>query len=122
MPERSDTSLKVPSPLLLYSRCVSGGRPRGPQFTGMPFQLQLAICPAGGTVLKSNFRELETNRSRWASRSESTKVQPDPHRTPGASKPASLVTSVNVPFPLLRRSEEHTSELQSLRHLVCRLL
>src|ERR1035441_1052638 len=27
------------------------------------------------------------------------------------------------PFPLLRsRSEEHTSELQSLRHLVCRLL
>src|ERR1035438_9416819 len=25
-------------------------------------------------------------------------------------------------FPLLTRSEEHTSELQSLRHLVCRLL
>src|ERR1039458_4869453 len=26
------------------------------------------------------------------------------------------------PFPELGRSEEHTSELQSLRHLVCRLL
>src|SRR5258705_2693573 len=26
------------------------------------------------------------------------------------------------PFSALRRSEEHTSELQSLRHLVCRLL
>src|ERR1035438_7333450 len=26
------------------------------------------------------------------------------------------------PPPRLRRSEEHTSELQSLRHLVCRLL
>src|SRR5262245_11290599 len=25
-------------------------------------------------------------------------------------------------YPFLRRSEEHTSELQSLRHLVCRLL
>src|SRR5947199_5613570 len=25
-------------------------------------------------------------------------------------------------FPVRRRSEEHTSELQSLRHLVCRLL
>src|SRR5260221_10377830 len=25
-------------------------------------------------------------------------------------------------FPQLERSEEHTSELQSLRHLVCRLL
>src|SRR5258705_8351123 len=24
--------------------------------------------------------------------------------------------------PIMRRSEEHTSELQSLRHLVCRLL
>src|SRR5262245_62500731 len=29
----------------------------------------------------------------------------------------------DVPFPIrLPRSEEHTSELQSLRHLVCRLL
>src|ERR1035441_4219881 len=27
-----------------------------------------------------------------------------------------------VPFSVRRRSEEHTSELQSLRHLVCRLL
>src|SRR5205814_10003762 len=26
------------------------------------------------------------------------------------------------PGPLVHRSEEHTSELQSLRHLVCRLL
>src|SRR5262245_63097893 len=26
------------------------------------------------------------------------------------------------PGPMLNRSEEHTSELQSLRHLVCRLL
>src|ERR1035441_10805934 len=28
----------------------------------------------------------------------------------------------SVPQHLLQRSEEHTSELQSLRHLVCRLL
>src|ERR1035438_10367873 len=27
-----------------------------------------------------------------------------------------------VATPIFRRSEEHTSELQSLRHLVCRLL
>src|SRR5436853_5814086 len=27
-----------------------------------------------------------------------------------------------IAIPLLMRSEEHTSELQSLRHLVCRLL
>src|SRR5438045_9065770 len=32
-------------------------------------------------------------------------------------------SNVSLSFdPYLRRSEEHTSELQSLRHLVCRLL
>src|ERR1035441_11043622 len=34
-----------------------------------------------------------------------------------------FLTPINVTFPMLVfRSEEHTSELQSLRHLVCRLL
>src|SRR5437899_7650056 len=33
-----------------------------------------------------------------------------------------LVPGVDEPFMRLLRSEEHTSELQSLRHLVCRLL
>src|SRR5437899_4301137 len=37
-----------------------------------------------------------------------TKVEPDP------MKPGDKIT--------IKRSEEHTSELQSLRHLVCRLL
>src|SRR5438045_7115934 len=31
-------------------------------------------------------------------------------------------TYVQVEVPISQRSEEHTSELQSLRHLVCRLL
>src|SRR5499426_4712439 len=35
---------------------------------------------------------------------------------------ASMVTSASCPIRTLTRSEEHTSELQSLRHLVCRLL
>src|SRR5262245_62925413 len=33
-----------------------------------------------------------------------------------------VTTALNVPRYPLARSEEHTSELQSLRHLVCRLL
>src|SRR5262245_62248920 len=33
-----------------------------------------------------------------------------------------LTTSPRLPTPWRTRSEEHTSELQSLRHLVCRLL
>src|SRR5262245_64203914 len=48
-------------------------------------------------------------RSRWCCRRCS-------FRRP--SSPAFLVSSIGS----LRRSEEHTSELQSLRHLVCRLL
>src|SRR5262245_63358771 len=32
------------------------------------------------------------------------------------------VAALRPPRPHRRRSEEHTSELQSLRHLVCRLL
>src|SRR5262245_65767486 len=35
---------------------------------------------------------------------------------------AGLITRSPVPCPAISRSEEHTSELQSLRHLVCRLL
>src|SRR5437899_4771260 len=37
---------------------------------------------------------------------------------PCSSKRAGAITMFSTP----RRSEEHTSELQSLRHLVCRLL
>src|SRR5258705_6484238 len=35
---------------------------------------------------------------------------------------AGLITPFNFPLAIPTRSEEHTSELQSLRHLVCRLL
>src|SRR5262245_64660834 len=35
---------------------------------------------------------------------------------------ASALNVVSETGPLISRSEEHTSELQSLRHLVCRLL
>src|SRR5437899_4664901 len=50
-------------------------------------------------------------------------------RSYAASFLLSAVVSTETPGPIvddsvtdLRRSEEHTSELQSLRHLVCRLL
>src|ERR1039458_9944289 len=37
--------------------------------------------------------------------------------------PCKRLTPLTAPLPrIARRSEEHTSELQSLRHLVCRLL
>src|ERR1039458_10461679 len=39
---------------------------------------------------------------------------------PAVGIPASGSTLASAAIPLLNRSEEHTSELQSLRHLVCR--
>src|SRR5947199_814640 len=51
------------------------------------------------------------------------------HHEPGDSYDLDLVAGAGCPWSLAthaatrtRRSEEHTSELQSLRHLVCRLL
>src|SRR3712207_8465712 len=45
---------------------------------------------------------------------------PDCHRDVTRSSPAGMLEG--VPSPALRRSEEHTSELQSRQYLVCRLL
>src|SRR5205814_8923450 len=49
-----------------------------------------------------------------------------PARAPGFGWPlgerAWVNPSPNAPSLFMARSEEHTSELQSLRHLVCRLL
>src|SRR5205814_10237631 len=43
-------------------------------------------------------------------------------RRGASSMASSLVNALMAPFVAAYRSEEHTSELQSLRHLVCRLL
>ena len=42
--------MKVPSPLLRYSRLVSVASPFGPQLTGSPFHVQLTPCPGSGAV------------------------------------------------------------------------
>src|SRR5258708_31692712 len=44
------------------------------------------------------------------------------HRRPLESSPRATANKGDTPLPLCRRSEEHTSELQSPDHLVCRLL
>src|ERR1039458_3433063 len=50
---------------------------------------------------------------------------PSRRRAPPASPFGAIITaeaSIKFHSPKQTRSEEHTSELQSLRHLVCRLL
>ena len=48
-PEALLTSVNVPSPLLWKSRANPVGRPRGPQFTGTPFQRQSGFSPGLGS-------------------------------------------------------------------------
>src|SRR5437667_12560149 len=72
------TSVNVPSPLLRNNWTNPGGRPRGPQFTGTPFQLQSALAPGLGSFSRVVSRYVATKRSRCPSRSKSIHVQPEP--------------------------------------------
>src|SRR5258705_8471768 len=49
-------------------------------------------------------------------------VRPEGVLAPAMSRPVDQGGPEGPPLLLTIRSEEHTSELQSLRHLVCRLL
>src|SRR5947199_605834 len=74
------------------------------------------------TLFRSRRRENEEIRPRrWSRPARSRRAEradgpgPDLGRRQGRR-------GRRAPAPPARRSEEHTSELQSLRHLVCRLL
>src|SRR5205814_5846135 len=55
-------------------------------------------------------------------RLQATEVEPSQLDGPGPTKGAETEVGEKVNREDRPRSEEHTSELQSLRHLVCRLL
>src|SRR5262245_16369875 len=125
---------------------VSTATPAGPEscaeVAGPPSPLK-PNCPLPATVLINPFGV--TLRTRWLAASEmnrspnvSTATPAGPESCAEAAGPPSPLKP-NCPLPAtvlinpfgvtLRtrwlgasRSEEHTSELQSLRHLVCRLL
>src|SRR5205814_10313749 len=69
-----------------------------------------------------------TSRSRACSKASADRLSPDAVLEPDRSPPdadhrrGDRGRRRGVPDGLWVRSEEHTSELQSLRHLVCRLL
>src|SRR5438045_7220435 len=83
-----------------YSRAISAN--------GTGFQTRFAWV-----LISSLFRE-------QAPRPSSAGAEPAEQRKPDAAFATVLKSWCWI--PALTRSEEHTSELQSLRHLVCRLL
>src|SRR5437016_9671215 len=95
MLRRHPTSTRFPYPTLFRSHCQ------------LPTQLrerQLLPRHTGDLFLLEFCRE------------EAPPIRPPPMRF----HPTTLLREVKLPFP--KRSEEHTSELQSLTNLVCRLL
>src|ERR1035438_12264 len=83
--------------------CLAGCR-------SQPHGQQLAETPGGGAATSAG-----------AAVTNSSALEPEVLRI-GDSLTVSFIDTPN-PIPAFQeRSEEHTSELQSLRHLVCRLL
>src|SRR5258705_6075992 len=61
---------------------------------------------------------------RHAARAPGLRAPHRPHRPRGRVRPGGVARAAGAAYAVhvILRSEEHTSELQSLRHLVCRLL
>src|SRR2546425_7152233 len=71
------------------------------------------------TLFRSRIGRTSPGPSRPSARA---RPRPDAIRRPSAWGPCSTPCSWMIPHGRCRRSEEHTSELQSLAYLVCRLL
>src|SRR2546422_3837827 len=84
------------------------------QNTNGLWQLTVAPPEAGCCVVIQSFRE---RPARWSARAASARASSFP-----AFASASSCVSHAAASKAANRSEEHTSELQSRLHLVCRLL
>src|SRR3989441_5304373 len=78
-----------------------------------PSGLTSIACATCTAVPNAQFRVVHSNGSSWRT---------SPTRWTTRSAPPCSATCASVSAPHRRRSEEHTSELQSLAYLVCRLL
>src|SRR5205814_10599065 len=78
-----------------------------------------AVEPVATTTA---FRAARTSSPTRTRRSPSSVPLPRNSSMPRSSSHGSWPESSRFEITSSRRSEEHTSELQSLRHLVCRLL
>src|SRR5947199_270958 len=92
-----------------------------------PLSLHDAL-PISAQASSPDARCRDSPPARRASASEAAPPAPAPASLAGARRPTAPVPGGRRSQPSLlaplhaARSEEHTSELQSLRHLVCRLL
>src|SRR5947199_4236587 len=94
-----------------------------------PRAVSLSLSPPPETLQVASLRVVEASMGRVAGKastsSDATRLDsPGPKSLTFASPRGSpsLTNTISKFLAMRLRSEEHTSELQSLRHLVCRLL
>src|ERR1035441_4841476 len=102
----------------------------GPR-TGSYFRVEIVDGCAGSciwskwtnkAIRRRNSELVDCQRSKeWVRRTHSSECQAYPSRC-DRSTAAARTRRTDWRWGFVFRSEEHTSELQSLRHLVCRLL
>src|SRR5205814_8823208 len=83
--------------------------PRPPSSTLFPYTTLFRSRPASGSWARGSRPRSRSRRARWWAAASSSRAPSTPRRARRCASGSS-------------RSEEHTSELQSLRQLVCRLL
>src|SRR5205814_7450458 len=100
----------VPLSLFVHSPSLfSFNPPSTPTFSTLSLHDALPISPASSTARIA------------CSTASAASGSPSPWRNSSAADAIAPI-GFAIPCPAMSRSEEHTSELQSLRHLVCRLL
>src|SRR5205814_4757656 len=108
--------------LVAHSRrrvgACSRPKPRGPHVRGLRMRCPGTRSPQ--SIQISMRRGAVYPRGTSAARRSNVSFSPRP--SPTARSASAAISCVTSQVYLDRRSEEHTSELQSLRHLVCRLL
>src|SRR5205814_6505215 len=102
-PHYPSTTSSISTLVHLFSHCC----PNPPPFHSFPTRRSSDLSS----------RKITTGRCARARANSSATLRPD---SPSHFSMRSLALTARKPAPI--RSEEHTSELQSLRHLVCRLL
>src|SRR4051794_41353261 len=97
------------------ARCMKFSAVRSPESSAITLALTSATTSPGFTLAPSSTRRMNSAESSSSAKVSSANSSP-------ASTPAAFMTNAAVPRSREVRSEEHTSELQSPVHLVCRLL
>src|ERR1039458_588588 len=123
LPRKSLSEMFFPSWSGMVNACARSPGASFPMGHFLPFVCRSTLAHSGGTRAGLSWEtgrraQCEGNRSM----TEPIIITSPPERPPHNRRKVYVDGDGGARVPFVERSEEHTSELQSLRHLVCRLL